>query len=137
MPSEAEWEYACRGARSNDTYCGGNSVDSVGWYKGNSGRETHLVGQRSANDYGLHDMSGNVWEWVQDCWNEDYHGVPANGHAWLSYNCEKHVLRGGSWYDEPRFLQSTNRSKVSAFTRAKFTDRQFGHTFGCAHDTGW
>ena len=58
-------------------------------------------------------MHGNVWEWVEDCWHEDYSGAPVDGSAWTSGgDCGKRVLRGGSWYDYPRYLRSANRGRV-------------------------
>jgi formylglycine-generating enzyme required for sulfatase activity len=104
LPSEAEWEYACR-AGSSQAHCGSDNLDSVGWYgafatrKGNSGPSTNRVATKQPNAWGLYDMSGNVWEWVQDCWNETYSGAPDDGTAWSSGNCGQRVLRGGSWSD--------------------------------------
>jgi formylglycine-generating enzyme required for sulfatase activity len=96
LPSEAEWEYACRGGE-NHLYAGSNDIDQVAWYDGNSGDRTHPVGQKQANAWGLHDMSGNVWEWVQDGYHSDYKDAPSDGSAWEGESSNTRVLRGGSW----------------------------------------
>jgi len=99
LPSEAEWEYAARsGANSGD------AIDDSAWYLANSDNSTHPVGQKKANALGLYDMRGNVWEWVQDCWNEDMQAAPTDGSAWLQGQCGQRVLRGGSWYDDQSML---------------------------------
>ena len=67
------------------------------------------VGSFSANAWGLHDMHGNVWEWVQDCWNDSYMGAPTDGRAWTSGDCSLRVIRGGSWKNAPRTLRSADR----------------------------
>jgi formylglycine-generating enzyme required for sulfatase activity len=108
LPSEAEWEYACR-AGGQHQYCGSDSLDSVAWYNSNSGSSTHAAGQKQANAWGLLDMSGNVWEWVEDCWNGSYSGAPTDGSAWTSGDCGKRVVRGGSWYFKSAFARSANR----------------------------
>ena len=95
LPSEAEWEYACR-AGGQHTYCGGEDVDRLAWHYHNSRERTWGVGIKNANAWGLHDMSGNVWEWVQDCWNDSYTGAPKDGSAWERGDCGNRVLRGGS-----------------------------------------
>ena len=101
LPSEAEWEYACRAGGSH-RYCGGDNPDSVSWYgglatpAGNSGKTTNPVATKQANAFGLHDMSGNVWEWVEDSYHDNYTGAPTDGSAWQGEG-SLHVPRGGSW----------------------------------------
>ena len=97
LPSEAEWEYACR-AGQDTRYCGGNDADTVAWYKDNSSKTTHPVGGKQPNAFGLYDMSGNVWELVQDCYYDSYAGKPDDGTAWQEDQCADYrVVRGGSW----------------------------------------
>jgi len=109
LPSEAEWEYACRSGGKDERYCGGNNPDSLGWYGSNSGKKTHPVGRKQANGLGLYDMTGNVWEWTQDCWKGSYQGAPGDGSAWESGECGRRVLRGGSWDDRPWDLRAAIR----------------------------
>ena len=120
LPSEAEWEYAARGGQQSlgYKYAGSNSPGAVGWYGENCGDETHPVGQKQANELGLYDLSGNVWEWVQDCWNRNYTGAPSDGRAWESGQCRRRVQRGGSWNHFPRNLRSARRDRVSADFRS-------------------
>ena len=107
LPTEAEWEYAARAGTTGDRY---GNVDAIGWYRDNSGRRTHPVGQKGPNGWGLHDMLGNVSEWVEDCWQHSYRGAPTDGTAWTTGgDCNRRVLRGGSWHDNPRFLRAANR----------------------------
>ena len=112
LPSEAEWEYACR-AGGQDEYCGSGRADDLGWHVSNSGGSTRPVGGKQANAWGLHDMSGNVWEWTEDCWKENYNGAPTDGSAWTKRNCSERVVRGGSWYVNPRDLRAANRRWLS------------------------
>ena len=100
LPTEAEWEYAARGGQQSRgyAYAGSDASDSVAWYDENSGAQTHPVGQKAANELGLYDMTGNVGEWVEDCWHVDYEGAPSDGSAWESEHCERRVVRGGSWF---------------------------------------
>ena len=109
LSSEAEWEYACRSGGRQEKYCGGNKPVALAWYDNDSGGKTHPVGQKSANGLGLYDMSGNVWEWTQDCWNESYNGAPADGSAWQTDYCGRRVRRGGSWGSKPGGLRSALR----------------------------
>ena len=100
LPSETEWEYACHAGLRPQRYCGSDSIDAVGWYLGNSGGRTHPVAAKQPNGWGLYDMSGNVPQWLDDCWHEDSKlgSAPADGSAWTTGGvCASHVLRGGSW----------------------------------------
>ena len=115
LPSEAEWEYACRAGRKQE-YCGGENPDSVGWYEQNSGHSTHPVGRKQANAFGLYDMSGNVWEWVEDSYHANYNGAPSDGTAWQGDRARR-VLRGGSWSSLADALRSANRSSIDAASR--------------------
>jgi formylglycine-generating enzyme required for sulfatase activity len=109
LPSEAEWEYACRSAGKDEKYCGGDDEASLAWYGDNSNEGTHAVAQKQANGLGLYDMSGNVWEWTQDCWHDNYDGAPSYGQAWGGDACAQRVLRGGSWIGVAGGLSSTGR----------------------------
>ncbi len=98
LPTEAEWEFAARGRGGNQfEYSGSNNIDEVAWYWENSDSKTHPVGTKKANELGIHDMSGNVWEWCHD-WYEDY----GNTHVTNPKGAETgstRVDRGGGWYD--------------------------------------
>jgi formylglycine-generating enzyme required for sulfatase activity len=109
LPSESQWEYACRGGGREETYCGGEDLDRLAWYGGNSGGTTHAVGGKAANALGLYDMSGNVYEWVQDCYQDSYAGAPADGSAREAGDCGRRVVRGGGWDYVPRYLRSADR----------------------------
>ena len=100
LPTEAEWEYAARGGNRSEgyVYAGSDRLEQVGWYRENSGLETHIVGQKLPNELGLYDMSGNVREWVEDQWHETYAGAPTDGSAWVDQEeGAPRVRRGGSW----------------------------------------
>jgi formylglycine-generating enzyme required for sulfatase activity len=106
LPTEAEWEYACR-AGITRPYSSGSSVDSAGWYKDNSGETTHPVGQKKTNALGLYDMHGNVWEW---CW--DWYGLYADGtqaDPTGAASGSSRMARGGSWFDNAQMLRSATR----------------------------
>ena len=119
LPTEAEWEYAAR-AGTETAYWWGNEIgknrancDGCGsrW----DGKQTAPVGSFSPNSWGLHDTAGNVYEWVQDCWHKDYEGAPEDGSkAWGKEgggDCNRRVIRGGSWSYEPRYIRSAYRSR--------------------------
>ena len=108
LPSEAEWEYACR-AGGHEAYCGSGRVDDLGWYDANSGRATQPVAGKKANAWGLHDMSGNVYEWTEDCGNANYSGAPSDGRAWVIGDCSRRVIRGGAWSVPPDLLHAAFR----------------------------
>ena len=142
LPSEAQWEYACRAGTETAIYTGDLAIlgkhnapalDPIAWYGGNSGVKfdlndghdssdwpekqyphttagTRPVQQKRANPWGLYDMLGNVWEWTQDHWHENYQGAPDDGSAWSSGDAGAgRVLRGGSWYDYARRVRAAYR----------------------------
>jgi formylglycine-generating enzyme required for sulfatase activity len=126
LPSESEWEYACR-AGAKQTYCGSDNVDSVAVYDRKGGDKTQPVGGKRANAWGLFDMSGNVFEWTQDCWNDTYSGAPSDGRPWTTRICGERVLRGSGWLlnaAETRAAirmrnTAANRSDISGFRLAR------------------
>ena len=117
--SESEWEYVARAGTTTAYWWG----DEIGKTRANCNScgsrwdkdKTAPVGSFRANEFGLYDVHGNVWEWVEDCWHGSYEGVPGEGEAWVSGgDCSNRVLRGGSWNNKPRFLRSANRFGFSA-----------------------
>jgi formylglycine-generating enzyme required for sulfatase activity len=116
LPSEAEWEYACR-AGTQTRYSFGDDeskFNEYAWYGKNSGYETHPAGQKKPNSWGLYDMNGNVWEWVQDRWNDNYEGAPSDGSVWEDGNGPDRVVRGGGWGYDARSCGSASRSRTNA-----------------------
>ena len=99
-------------------------VTPVAFRKGRSThREPADVGSKQGNEFGLQDMTGNVWEWVEDCWHERYEGAPEDGSAWLEEqqgDCSRRVVRGGSWSNLPEFLRASLRSWITIVTRSDF-----------------
>jgi formylglycine-generating enzyme required for sulfatase activity len=127
LPSEAEWEYACRAGTQTRFYFGDDAakLGDYAWYDENSGSKTHAVGQKKPNDWGLYDMSCNVWEWCEDPWHDSYANKPDNiknnGNViWSSSNESRHVLRGGSWYDDSRGCRSAYRNGSDADSGSDF-----------------
>jgi formylglycine-generating enzyme required for sulfatase activity len=122
LPTEAEWEYACR-SEANQEYCGGDDLDSIAWYGanaslfGNSASTTNAVGTRQPNTFGLFDMSGNVWEWVEDAYHADYNNAPTDGSEWVGEG-HKRVVRGGAWNVEPRAARAADRDWVESEYRS-------------------
>ena len=112
LPSESQWEYACRGGTDTRYFFGDDAAQlgNYAWYYGNSGNETHPVKQKKPNAWGLYDMHGNVWEWCADQWHDNYQGAPTDGSAWLSSDESKHrLLRGGSWDLTAEYCRSAYR----------------------------
>ena len=130
LPSEAEWEHACR-AGTTKAYAvpapdGSDDIGGQGlancadcgseW----DGKQTAPVGRFPANGWGLHDMHGNVSEWVEDCWHDQYDKAPANGRAWGEEDggdCSSRVLRGGSWFDGRDDARCADRHRNVPFDR--------------------
>ena len=108
LPTEAEWEYAARAGTSGDRY---GNLGAIAWYEDNSGDRTHPVGRKAPNAWGLYDMLGNVWEWVED-WKGDYPGGAVTDPAGPVSGSVR-VSRGGSWYDSARYCRASYRSASS------------------------
>lgn len=119
LPTEAEWEYACRGGAAGQRYCGGDSPDRLAWYTGNSGDKTHPVGQKAANGFGLYDMSGNVWEWTCSAYDKDYGG--AEKECTNNNTGGPLAVRGGGWVGRPAGVRSAFRDGFTPADRFDFT----------------
>ena len=122
LPSEAEWEYAAR-AGTETIYSWGNQrgrglANCDGCRCVHCGSRTSPVGSFPQNAFGLHDMHGNVWEWVADCWNESYSSAATDGSAWERGDCSQRLFRGGSWASVPALARATER-------RGRYTYRKY------------
>lgn len=127
LPTEAEWEYAARAGTSTEYAWGPNAsceqarfdggAASPCWAKEGKNRGSLPVQSFKANGFGLFDMHGNVWEWVEDCWHANYQGAPDNGRAWQDGNCEIRVLRGGAWDYPATGMRAANRYYFSHKSR--------------------
>ena len=135
--TEAEWEYAARAGASTAYYWGDNANSVCQYANGRDSTaitasiglpstdincaDNHIytapVGSFQANAFGLHDMTGNAWEWTEDCWNANYNGAPSQGSAWTAGECGLRVLRGGSWYGFARHLRSALRFSSTVSVR--------------------
>jgi sulfatase modifying factor 1 len=128
LPSESEWEYAARAGGAERYFFGnaismlceyGNGVDASSDFKWKNktckdgyGARTAPVGSFLPNNFGLYDTIGNVWEWIEDCWNDNYFGAPTDGTSWTTGDCSNRGTRGGSWLNDPRFLRSAHRDRL-------------------------
>ncbi len=149
LPTEAEWEYACRAGTTSALYtgpltivgdCNGPELDAIAWYGGNSGVDydggydssswpqkqyehthagTHPVRQKRPNAWGLYDMLGNVWEWCEDVWHGNFDGAPTDGSAWLGEGALR-VCRGGGWLDYARYCRCSYRAPGGPGYRSNF-----------------
>jgi formylglycine-generating enzyme required for sulfatase activity len=140
LPTEAEWEYAARAGNTTPRYWGSDNavacrnanvadataaaaegLDPARNFSCTDGYVyTAPVAQFQANAFGLNDMLGNVWEWTEDCYNTSYDGAPSNGSAWLTGDCSRRMLRGGSWSNLPRNVRSAGRDGGNSTGRAYF-----------------
>lgn len=139
--TEAEWEYAAR-AGTTTPFPTGRTITTAqanfngdhtygGSARGQNRQRTVEVGSFAANQFGLHDMHGNVWEWVEDCWHAYYSGAPSDGSAWTTACTDgsRRVVRGGSWGNNPEYLRSAVRSWYSAGDRDYYLGFRLGRTF--------
>ena len=118
FPTEAEWEYAARSGGREEKYAGGDDLDSLGWYRDNSGSRTHEAGTKAANGLGIYDMSGNVWEWCSDWHASDYYAdSPTNNPQGPSSGAYR-VIRGGSWLHFAQLCRAANRHNNCPDVRA-------------------
>ena len=130
--TEAEWEYAARAGTTTAYYWG----DDIG--KGNAdcggcgskwdNQQTSPVGSFAANQFGLYDMAGNVFQWVEDCFHDNYNGAPVDGSAWITGDCSRRVVRGGSWSYNPQNLRSADRLRVTTDGRVSILGFRVGRT---------
>ena len=149
LPSESEWEYAARAGTTTARYWGNDpneacasanvfdrtsrSKNGYDWahHECTDGHAyTAPIGSFRPNGFGLHDVLGNVWEWVEDCWNDSYAEAPRNGSAWSRGECRKRVLRGGSWDHVPKFVRAAYRG------RSEPAYRDFDYGFRVARTLG-
>ncbi|MDR1921296.1 MAG: formylglycine-generating enzyme family protein, partial [Candidatus Adiutrix sp.] len=122
--TEAEWEYAAR-AGTTSAYSFGDDAEALGryaWYGGGNSGSTHPVGRKEPNGWGLYDMHGNVWEWVQDWYGEKYYsgspGTDPRGPSSGDYSSR--VFRGGSWYGNARYCRSASRGRYTPDFRSNY-----------------
>jgi formylglycine-generating enzyme required for sulfatase activity len=125
LPSEAEWEYAARAGTKTRYHFGDSISKSQARY---GGSETAPVGNFPSNAFGLHDVHGNVYEWVEDCWNESYAGAPSDTNVWNAGECNRRVLRGGSWINSPRNVRSAIRNRNDFVYRYYFNGFRIART---------
>jgi sulfatase modifying factor 1 len=125
LPTEAEWEYAARSGGKREKYSGNDYVDAVAWHEGNSGSKTHPVGQKQPNGLGIHDMSGNVWEWVSDWWgykkslfgDTNYYADSPRDNPKGPESGSYRVARGGCWYGDAGDVRAAYRNNISPGAR--------------------
>jgi formylglycine-generating enzyme required for sulfatase activity len=111
LPTEAEWEYSCRAGTTTTYYSGDSEADlaRVAWYSENSEETTYSVGQKEPNAFGLYDMHGNVWQWCQDRYADDYYGKSVAENPQGPAQGTDRVMRGGSWFGDPVYCRSASR----------------------------
>ena len=121
LPTEAEWEYAARSGGQDEIWASTSDLNDLQRYAVWAAKRTEPVGRRKPNGLGLYDMTGNVWEWVEDCWHDSYQGAPKDATAWGQAGVRdcvaQRVIRGGSWGGDPGDLRASSRSWVQADSR--------------------
>jgi formylglycine-generating enzyme required for sulfatase activity/serine/threonine protein kinase len=122
LPTEAEWEHACRAGKTTRFSFGNDAsaLNGAGWYGENSAGRPHPVAQKAANDLGLYDMSGNVWEWCSDGWDEDYYKKTPEDDPPGAAGAASFVFRGGGWDSEPRECRCASRYRFAPGNRSYF-----------------
>ena len=130
--TEAEWEYAARAGSTTAYYwaveIGEGNANCNGCGSKWDNLQTSPVGSFPANQFGLYDMAGNVWQWVQDCYHDDYNGAPTDGTPWSGGDCGRRVIRGGSWYSTSQFLRAANRDRLNPGNRDNGLGFRVGRT---------
>lgn len=122
LPSESEWEYAYRAGTATRFYWGNDNedrkIEAYAWNRNNSGNKTHPVGAKEPNKWGLYDMSGNVYEWCEDDCHGSYKNAPIDGTSWVENpRDDERVLRGGSWFSNPKFCRAASRDAIFPVSR--------------------
>jgi formylglycine-generating enzyme required for sulfatase activity len=115
--TEAQWEYAARSGGKDQIYAGGNDLDKVAWYSENSDDKTHPVGTKDPNDLGIYDMSGNVWEWCEDVYDNDAYSKHEHDNPVIITGGTYRVVRGGSWDSTPRYVRAASRFRINPGNR--------------------
>ncbi|MFW6180091.1 MAG: formylglycine-generating enzyme family protein, partial [Desulfohalobiaceae bacterium] len=113
-------EYAARSGGQNEIYAGGSELPKLAWYQDNSEGRTKPVGSKNPNGLGLYDMSGNVWEWVQDIYRKDAYSLHEKHNPVITSGGQRRVFRGGSWYNEAIFLRCSFRSFFAPLSRVYY-----------------
>jgi len=133
LPTEAEWEFACRAGTTTSYYSGETEadLDRIAWYRPNSNQSIQPVGSKEPNAWGLYDMSGNVWEWCMDVYHDNYNGAPADGSAWSEPLTDMRVLRGGAFTDDKLSCRSGYRGRFIV------TGKKTHHGFRLVEDLTW
>ena len=120
LPTEAEWEYAARSGGQEEKYAGGDDLDSLGWYRANSGDHTHEVGTKAANGLGIYDMSGNVLEWCSDLYDSNYYYISPPDNPQGPSSGSSRVIRGGSWGSYAQYCRAADRRGINPVGRSSY-----------------
>jgi formylglycine-generating enzyme required for sulfatase activity len=134
LPTEAEWEYAARGGMNsqNTKYAGSNDLDAVGWYEQNSETKTQPIGKKKANELGMYDVTGNVWEWCHDLYDPNFYSVSASDNPSGPVSGEGvRIIRGGGWRSRAQGCRVTARSFWGPNFHAPFIGFRVCRTQGC------